>query len=164
MQIEVRFCVLAVAATLVVTALGPASAPAQEPAAGMTIVVPGDEQWEKPRDMPSGMRVMLLSGDPARPGPYVYRVRAPSGYKWPPMKHPDSRVTTVLEGTLWAAEGSRYDAMKMTELRAGATFVTPAGTPYYQWARTEIVLQVVGNGPIADSVSYVNPDDDPRSR
>ena len=36
------------------------------------------------------------------------------------------------------------------ELKAGAAFVTPAGTPHYQWARTEVVLQIVGAGAIEE--------------
>ena len=79
------------------------------------------------------------------------------------MKFPDERVTTVVKGILWDAEGERYDPMKMKELEAGAMFVTPANTAHYQWARTEVVLQVLGNGPIDNPVTYVNPDDDPRS-
>jgi hypothetical protein len=52
--------------------------------------------------------------------------------------------------------------MKMKEYEAGMMYVTPANTPHYQWARTELVLQVLGFGPIEDPVTYVNPDDDPR--
>lgn len=135
---------------------------AQDGASGMTTVIPGDKQWEKYRVMPYGMKIMYVYGDPAKAGPYVYRVRVPTGYKWPPLKYPDERVTTVLKGTLWAAEGERYDPMKMKELEAGTMFVTPANTPHYQWARTEVILQVLGNGPIDNPVTYVNPDDDPR--
>lgn len=137
---------------------------AQDAASGMTVVIPGEKQWEKVRSMPYGMKGMTISGDPAKAGPYVYRVRVPSGYKWPPMKFPDERVTTVLKGILWVAEGERYDPMKMKELEAGAMFVTAANTAHYQWARTEVILQVLGNGPIDNPVSYINPDDDPRSQ
>ncbi len=137
---------------------------AQDAGSGMITIVPGDKQWEKPGAMPYGMRIMYLYGDPAKPGPYVYRVRVPTGYKWPPMKYPDERVVTVLKGTLWAAQGERYDPMKMKELQAGTLFVTPANTPHYQWARTEVILQVVGTGPIDNPVTYVDPDDDPRAQ
>jgi hypothetical protein len=42
--------------------------------------------------------------------------------------------------------------------------VTPANTPHYQWARTEVILQVMGTGPIDNPVTYVDPDDDPRAQ
>ena len=137
---------------------------AQETGSGMTIIVPGDKQWQKSKEMPYGMRMMYLHGDPSQPGPYVLRIRVPTGYKIPPVKYPDDRVTTVLKGKMWNAEGERYDPMKMQEWEAGTMFVTPANTPHYQWARTELILQVVGFGPIDNPVTYINPDDDPRTQ
>jgi hypothetical protein len=65
---------------------------------------------------------------------------------------------------MWNAEGERYDPMKMQEWEAGTMFVTPANTPHYQWARTELILQVVGFVPIDNPVTYINPDDDPRTQ
>jgi hypothetical protein len=152
----------AVSAALAMSLCAAIPVSAQDAASGMITVIPGNKQWEKPSAMPYGMRIMYLYGDPSKPGPYVLRVRVPTGYKWPPLKYPDERVTTVLKGTLWAAQGERYDPMKMKELEAGTLFVTPANTPHYQWARTEVILQVLGTGPIDNPVTYVNPDDDPR--
>jgi hypothetical protein len=131
---------------------------------GMTTLIPTDKQWEKDKAMPYGMKKILLYGDPSKPGPYVYRLRVPTGYKIPPVKYPDERVITVLKGVMWSAEGERYDPMKMKEYEAGTFFVTPAGTSHYQWARTELVLQVMGFGPVDNPVTYVNPDDDPRQQ
>jgi hypothetical protein len=158
---------------ILVSLLGPALAlgvgaipvaSAQETGSGMTTIVPGDKQWEKNKVMPYGMRIMYLHGDPSQPGPYVFRIRVPTGYKIPPVKYPDDRITTVLKGKMWNAEGERYDPMKMQEWEAGTMFVTPANTPHYQWARTELILQVVGFGPVDDPVTYINPDDDPRQQ
>jgi hypothetical protein len=141
------------------------AASAQEAGSGMTVLVPGDKQWQKGSSaMPYGMRIMYLYGDPSKPGPYVYRIRVATGYKIPPVKYPDERVTTILKGIMWHAEGEHYDAMKMAELGPGTMFVTPANTPHYQWARTELILQVMGVGPIDDPVTYINPDDDPRTQ
>ena len=137
---------------------------ALESGSGMTTLVPGDKQWEKNKAMPYGMKVMYLYGDPSKPGPYVFRIRIPTGYKIPPVKYPDDRITTILKGIMWNAEGERYDPMKMKEWEAGTMFVTPANTPHFQWARTELILQVVGFGPIDNPVTYVNPDDDPRTQ
>jgi quercetin dioxygenase-like cupin family protein len=144
---------------------GAGSAYAQDNTQGMTTVVAGSEQWVRAGpEMPYGMRMMRIQGDPSQPGPYVVRVRVPSGYQWPPMRFPDERVTTILKGKLWFAEGERRDPRKMQELEAGAMFVTPAQTPHYQWARTEVILQIAGTGPISEPVTYVNPDDDPRQQ
>jgi hypothetical protein len=122
------------------------------------------QEWQKgPKDFPPGMRVMPLQGDPMQPGPYVYRVRVPSGYVWPPMKFPEERNVKLLKGKLWYSEGERRNPKDMQELEAGATFTTPANTPHYQWARTEVILEITGTGPVSN-VSYVNPEDDPRQR
>jgi hypothetical protein len=139
-------------------------ASAQDAGSGMTTVVPGDKQWQKNKAMPYGMRIMYLYGDPSKPGPYVYRIRVPTGYKIPPVKYPDDRITTILKGIMWNAEGERYDPMKTQELKAGTMFVTRANTPHFQWARTELILQVVGFGPVDNPVTYINPDDDPRTQ
>jgi hypothetical protein len=120
------------------------------------------QEWQKgPKDFPPGMRVMPLQGDPMQAGPYVYRVRVPSGYVWPPMKFPEERSVKVVKGKLWYSEGERRNPKNMQELEAGATFTTPANMPHYQWARTEVILEVAGTGPVTN-VSYVNPEDDPR--
>jgi len=136
---------------------------AQDAGAGITTLVPSDKTWEKNKAMPYGMKVLPLYGDPTKAGPYAYRLRVPTGYKWPPMKFPDDRVTTLVKGVLWLGEGERYDTMKMKELEAGSMFITRANTPHYQWARTEVILQIMGTGPITNPVTYINPDDDPRS-
>jgi len=137
---------------------------AEQAGSGMTVVVPGNDSWQNNEAMPSGMQVLRLSGDPSRPGPYLFRIRVPSGYKIPPVKYPDDRITTILKGILGNAEGERYDPMKMKEWEAGTVLVTPANTPHFQWARTEVILQVMGFGPVKDPVIYINADDDPRTR
>jgi hypothetical protein len=131
---------------------------------GLTVIVPGEMRWEQARAMPEGMRIMLLSGAPSQPGAYIYRIRMPSGYKVPPVKYPDDRITTILEGVLSMGVGMRFDPTEMKEVGPGAFFVTRAGTPHYQWARTEVMLQVMGYGPIEDPVTYLDPSDDPRGQ
>jgi hypothetical protein len=149
---------LLAAASLALCAALPAQA---QDNSGMTAATTGSQQWSPAgKSMPRGMRMMLIEGDPAQPGPYVYRVRVPSGYQWPPMKFTDDRTTTILKGKLWYAEGERRDPKQMQELEAGALIKTPANTPHYQWARTEVILQITGTGPMEHT--YVNPDDDPR--
>jgi quercetin dioxygenase-like cupin family protein len=150
------------AATLALSFAAPAHA---DDNPGMTAVVPGPQTWTPAgKEMPRGMRVMLVEGDPSKPGPYVMRVRVPSGYQWPPMQFPDDRTITILKGKLWYAEGERRNPKAMQELEAGAMFKTPANTPHYQWARTEVILQITGTGPIENPVKYVNPEDDPREQ
>ena len=37
-------------------------------------------------------------------------------------------------------------------------------TPHFDFARTEVVLQIMGYGPVDNPIEYLNPDEDPRNR
>jgi hypothetical protein len=142
---------------------------AEDSTPGMTAVIPGDTKlidikWQKAgKTVPYGMRVLMLYGDPTKPGPYVYRVRVPTAYRLAPHKFPDDHVVTVLKGIWWHGDGERYDPFKMDEYFPGTTYVTRAGAPHFDFARTEVVLEVMGNGPVDNPITYLNPDDDPRN-
>lgn len=122
---------------------------------------PENIKWEKNKSTPYGMMVVYLYGKPGQPGPYIFRAKMPSGYKLPPHRHPDERIVTILKGTYWSGLGERYNPMKMTELGAGAFYITKANAAHYSWARTEVIIQEMGLGP-ESGIEYVNPDDDPR--
>jgi len=149
--------------------LGSSGGFAEESTSGMTTVIPGDTKlmdikWQKAgKTMPYGMRVVMLYGDPSKPGPYLYRIRVPTSYRIPPHKFPDDHVVTVLKGIWWHGDGERYDPFKMDEYFPGTTYVTRAGAPHFDFARTEVVLEVMGQGPVDNPVQYLNPDEDPRS-
>ena len=149
--------------------LGGSATFADETAPGMDVLIPADTKlmdikWQKAgRTMPYGMRVFMLYGAPAKPGPYVMRIRVPTAYRLPPHKFPDDHVVTVLKGTWWHGDGERYDPFKMDEYFPGTTYVVRAGAPHFDFARTEVVLEVMGNGPVENPVEYLNPDEDPRN-
>jgi len=139
-------------------------ASANEGGTGMTTVIPGNLKWEKAgKSMPYGMRIMNIYGDPSKPGPYIFRIRVPTAYRIPPHKFPDDRVVTILKGIWWTGTGDRYDPFKMDEYNVGTFYVTKAGTPHFDFARTEVILQIMGFGPIDNPIEYLNPDEDPRN-
>jgi hypothetical protein len=132
---------------------------------GLRVVVPADPKaWQKDPNIPHGAKTLALYGDATKPGTYVYRVRMPSGYKMMPHKFTTDQFVTVVKGTFWFGTGERYNPMKMQELQSGAAMNVPAGTPVYNWARTEVILQVMGEGPVDNPIEYINPDDDPRQQ
>ncbi len=161
MQSKSVFAPLALAAVVLAAGALPAAA---EDTAGLMVVLPSDKVWQKnPKAFPYGAKMIQIYGDPAQPGPYMYRMRLATGYKFSPHKTPDAQAITLLKGILWFADGERYDPIRMKEYEAGSFFVVPAGQPTFLWARTEVVLQVMGNGPVENPVEYINPDDDPRN-
>jgi quercetin dioxygenase-like cupin family protein len=167
MTASLRLPVLALGLSLGAVALPVAHGEAET---GMTVMMEGNFvtadpekiKWQKNKSTPYGMVTIMLYGDPKQPGPYIFRAKMASGYKLPPHRHPDDRVVTILKGTYWSGLGERYDPMKMKEFQAGAFYITKANTPHYAWARTEVIIQEQGLGPVDNPIEYVNEDDDPR--
>ena len=97
----------------------PAPLLAQELAAtsgahAMTFVAIDRLQWS-PIDVPGfepGMRIAVLSGDPASDGSYTIRLAFPDGYRFPSHWHPQAENLTVLMGTFLLGEGTEEDPDK----------------------------------------------------
>jgi quercetin dioxygenase-like cupin family protein len=123
---------------------------------------PSDEiKWMPgPASLPKGAMIAVLEGDPAKEGPFVFRVKLPDGYSVPPHTHPKTERITVIAGTLNFGMGEKLDKSKTKPMTAGTYGFWPAGMKHFVWAKGETILQFHGTGPW--SIQYVNPDDDPR--
>lgn len=118
-------------------------------------------KWQDaPASLPAGAKIALLEGDPAKPGPFVFRVKMPDGYKVMPHTHPKPERVTVISGTLYIGMGAKYDTTKARAMPAGSYGTWPAEMKHYGWAKGETVLQLHGEGPWA--ITYLDPADDPR--
>jgi quercetin dioxygenase-like cupin family protein len=118
--------------------------------------------WQDARSIPSGARMLMVYGSPAQPGPYVFRVQFPAGYRLPPHRHPDRRAVTVLKGNYWSGAGEVFDQAKLMRFKPFDYYVTDAGVPHFAWAETDVVIEEMGLGPVAKPIEYVNRADDPR--
>jgi hypothetical protein len=56
-------------------------------------ILPEDIEWKPFPAFPPMMRLAVLVGEPTKPGPYVIRVKVPSGAKLMPHKHPEDAST-----------------------------------------------------------------------
>jgi hypothetical protein len=151
------------AAALAAAAL--AASPADPPkAADEMALFPADEvKWQEgPASLPKGALIAVLEGDPAREGPFVFRLKLPDGYRVPPHTHPKTERVTVLSGTFNIGMGDKFDEKATRPMPAGTFGYWPAGMKHFVWAKGETVLQFHGTGPW--SIEYVNADDDPRKR
>jgi quercetin dioxygenase-like cupin family protein len=129
----------------------------------MEVVLADKVQWRPwPPSLPKGALVALLEGDPAKEGPFVFRVKLPDGYRIAPHTHPKVERVTVLSGTLYIGMGARFDEKAGRAMPAGAYGHWPAGMRHFAWAKGETVIQLHGVGPW--SIQYVNAIDDPRKR
>jgi anti-sigma factor ChrR (cupin superfamily) len=113
-----------------------------------------------PPSLPPGAKFAVLEGDPTKPGPFVFRVKVPDGYKIPPHTHPKAERVTVISGTFNLGMGDTFDEKKGEALPAGTYGTWPAGMKHYVWVKGETVVQFHGDGPWV--IEYVNPADDPR--
>jgi quercetin dioxygenase-like cupin family protein len=125
-------------------------------------VLSEDVDWEPFPAFPPTARLAVVVGHPSEPGPYVVRVKLPSGEKLMPHWHREDRVYTVISGVFYIGLGEEFDEGKLQAYPPGAVVVLPARTHHFHWAKSgEYVTQVTAIGPI--SLEYVHPADDPRN-
>lgn len=128
----------------------------------MTNVFPADLEWATAPSIPKAIELAVVYGNPALPGPYIFRARMPAGTRLWPHRHPDERWVTVLQGTYRSAVGEAYDVGAATEYPEGSFYVTEADAPHYSYAVTDVIVQEQGIDP--NNMSYVHAEDDPRNR
>jgi rhodanese-related sulfurtransferase/quercetin dioxygenase-like cupin family protein len=116
-----------------------------------------DIKWvDGPPSLPKGASIAVLEGDPAKEGPFVFRVKAPDGYRIPLHTHPKTERVTVVSGTFHI----RMEDNEAQVMPAGAYGHWPAGMKHLVWVEGETVIQFHGEGPW--TINYVHPADDPR--
>ena len=127
-------------------------------------VVPADAvKWgPAPPSLPPGAQAAVLLGHPAKPGPFVLRLKFPAGFVLPPHRHSKDEFVTVMSGNVAIAAGEKLDRETANPLPPASFIHLPAGMPHYALAATDTVVQVNGTGPF--DVKYVNPKDDPRNQ
>jgi quercetin dioxygenase-like cupin family protein len=112
-------------------------------------IQPGQLHWMSPPGLPA-LQGAWVAGHETSPGLYVLRVRLAEGGRIPPHTHPDTRVTTVLSGTLYAGFGAAFDERSVIAIPAGVHYTAPAGVPHFLWAKDGGVEYVEsGAGPSA---------------
>ena len=151
------------APTLVVASAG-SQPPGHDMPGSMAAAIhrPDGLVWrDGPPSLPRGAKIAVLEGDPSKPGPFVFRVKVPDGYRIPPHTHPKPERVTVISGTFHLGMGDTFDKTKGQELPAGTYGMWPPGMKHFVWVQGETVVQFHGDGPWA--INYLNPADDPRS-
>jgi quercetin dioxygenase-like cupin family protein len=137
--------------------------PHQPGEAAFRSILPEDVDWKPFAAFPPTVRLAVLVGEPSQPGPYVVRVKVPSGVKLMPHKHPEDRIYTVMSGVFYIGLGDQFDGDKVKAYPPGCVVVLPGDTPHFHWARSgEYVTQVTAIGPLG--LEYMDARDDPRSR
>jgi quercetin dioxygenase-like cupin family protein len=140
---------MAYRAVLLVTLLFAGGTLALAAGTSPTIYSPSQVQWTAGTGPLAGTQVALLYGDPAKPGPFVMRIRVPNGAKFAPHFHPVIENVTVLQGTLLVGLGDKMNMAKMVALPAGAFVSVPPNVHHYAVAKGDTIIQLNDSGPWA---------------
>src|SRR6516162_5948602 len=126
-------------------------------------VLPEEIDWRPFPAFPPSVRLAIVVGNPSERGPYVTRVKVPSGVKLMPHKHPEDRIYTVMSGLFYIVLGECFDGDKLSAYPPGSVIVLPGNPWHFHWARSgEYVTQVTAIGPLG--LEYLDAKDDPRNK
>ena len=136
--------------------------PHQPGQAAFRAILSEDTEWTPFAAFPAEVRLAVLVGHPAEPGPYTVRVKVPHGVKLMPHWHPEDRIYTVMSGVFYIGLGDHFDVEKLVAFPPGAVIILPGNTYHFHWAKSgEYITQVTAIGPLG--LEYVNSKDDPRN-
>jgi hypothetical protein len=162
MRISAYFVVIGAVILSAIVSSQPA-AQEHKQASGIELYPPDTIKWQKgPASLPKGAFIAVLEGNPAKEGPFVFRVKLPDGYQVPPHTHPKTERVTVISGTFNIGMGEKFDKTATKGMPAGTYGYWKDGMVHFVWTKGETVIQFHGMGPW--SIQYVNPKDDPRNQ
>jgi pimeloyl-ACP methyl ester carboxylesterase len=96
----------------------------------------------------SGIRTVLLYGDPAKSGPYALEIRVSANTSIAPHQHRDDRMATVISGVWHFGYGANRPDAPVKTLTAGGFYTEPGHAPHFAFTRDEpAVVRVTGIGP-----------------
>jgi len=104
-------------------------------------------RWFTPSYYTDGRERARLLGDSSQGGPWVDRVKIPAGNRVLAHTHPQDELVTVIEGTWYLGEGTKFKATALKAYPAGSFIVIPAGQPHFVASEEGVVIiQLYGNG------------------
>ena len=103
-------------------------------------ITANEVRWFTPPHYNDGRQRARLFGDSSRGGSWIDRVKIPSGARILAHTHPEDELVTVIEGTWYLGEGSKFDSAKLKGYPAGSFIVIPAGIPHFVAAKEGVVV------------------------
>src|SRR5580704_10483650 len=86
-------------------------------------VLSEDIEWKPFPAFPPSVRLAVVVGKPSEAGPYVIRVKVPSGGKLMPHRHPEERAYTVMSGVFYIGLGDDFDGDELKSFAPGSVIV-----------------------------------------
>jgi len=104
-------------------------------------------RWFTPSYYTDGRERAQLLGDSSQGGAWIDRVKIPAGKRVLAHTHPQDEPVTVIEGTWYLGEGTKFNSTKLKGYPAGSFIVIPAGVPHFVAAKDgTVIVQLNGNG------------------
>src|SRR5215467_4097861 len=111
----------------------------------ITAFTPPQVRWFTPAYYTDGRERAHLLGDSSQGGAWIDRAKIPAGKLVLAHTHPHDEVVTVIEGTWYLGEGTKFDAAKLKGYPAGSFIVIPAGVPHFLAAKDgAVIVQLSG--------------------
>jgi hypothetical protein len=99
-------------------------------------------------DDPTGAKVVVLYGDPSKPGWYIILAKWEAHKMSHPHYHANDRYITVVSGTWWVGAGTKFDPDSTVPMPPGSFVTHFAKKIHYDGAKDgDVILQIVGEGP-----------------
>ena len=114
---------------------------------GIIALTPQEVRWFTPSYYTDGRERAQLLGDSSQGGAWVDRARIPAGKRVLAHTHPQDEPVTVIEGTWYLGEGTKFNLTNLKGYPAGSFIVIPAGVPHFVAAKEgTVIVQLNGNG------------------
>jgi quercetin dioxygenase-like cupin family protein len=95
-----------------------------------------------------GIQTIVLSGDPAKAGPYAIELKIPAHTHIAAHSHRDNRLATVVSGEWHFGYGKKADDAQTSVLTQGAFYTEPANTPHFAFTGDQpATVFITGTGP-----------------
>jgi quercetin dioxygenase-like cupin family protein len=118
--------------------------------AAPVILSPDNLHWVAQTGPAKGTWNAVLTGNPAKSGTSIIRVKMPDGYTNRPHYHAHAEYITVISGTLLFGTGNTIDTSKAKTIPAGSFIMVPAGVHHWSMAKGTTIEQVGGEGPLTN--------------
>jgi quercetin dioxygenase-like cupin family protein len=119
-------------------------------------ITPSQVRWFTPPYYTDGRQRAQLLGDSNQEGAWIDRAKIPAGKRVLAHTHPQDEPVTVIEGTWYLGEGTKFNSAKLKAYPAGSFILIPAGVPHFVAATEgDVIIQLSGNGKF--KTDYVEP-------
>jgi quercetin dioxygenase-like cupin family protein len=108
---------------------------------------PQQVRWFTPSYYTDGRERAQLLGDSSQGGAWVDRVKMPAGKRVLAHTHLQDELVTVIDGTWYLGEGTKFNLINLKGYPAGSFIVIPADVPHFVAAKEgAVIVQLNGNG------------------